>query len=100
MLPPAGCGQVPGNVARLLPGECPALQPYLATTLHHLSYMLARHLHLLRPVMTALHGDKETVTTFFLGPSTDPNVIQLVQLYGQEPPLPGCLCLGMVCSQS
>ena len=49
--------------------------------------MLASHPHLLRPVMTALHGDKETVTTFVLGPSTDPNVIQLVQLYGREPVL-------------
>ena len=26
-----GCGQVPGDVTHLLSGECPALQPYLAT---------------------------------------------------------------------
>ena len=32
--------------------------------------------------MLALHGDREAVTTFFLDPSTDPLVIQLVQLYG------------------
>ena len=82
-----GCGQVPGDVAHLLSGECLALQPYLATTLHHLYDMLAPHPHLLRPVMTALHSDRETVTTFFLDPSTDCSVIQLVQLYGQEPVL-------------
>ena len=35
-----GCGQVPGDVAHLLSGECLALQPYLATTLHHLYDML------------------------------------------------------------
>ena len=53
------------------------------------------------PLLTALHGDRETVTTFFLDPSTDPSVIQLVQLYGQEPVLtPLFPCLGMVCSQS
>jgi hypothetical protein len=80
-----GCGQVPGDVAHLLSGECLALQPYLATTLHHLYDMLAPHL--LRPVLTALHGDREAATTFFLDPSTDPSVIQLVQLYGQEPVL-------------
>ena len=44
-----GCGQVPGDVAHLLSGECPALQPYLATTLQHLSEMLAPHPHLLHP---------------------------------------------------
>ena len=85
MLP--ACGQVPGDVAHLLSAECTALQPYLATTLHHLSDMLAPHPHLLNPVLTALHSDRETVTTFFLDPSTDSSVIQLVQLYGQEPVL-------------
>ena len=79
-----GCGQVPGDVAHLLSGECPALQPHLATTLLHLFAMLAPHPHLLHPVKAALHGDREAVTMFFLDPSTDPSVIQLVQLYGQE----------------
>ena len=82
-----GCGQVPGDVAHLLSGECPALQPHLATTLHHLFVMLAPQPHLLLALLTALHGDRETVTTFFLDPSTDPRVIQLVQLHGQEPVL-------------
>ena len=45
--------------------------------------MLAPFPHLLPPVMTALEGDRETVTTFFLDPSTDPGVIKLVQLYGK-----------------
>ena len=82
-----GCGMVPGDVAHLLSGECPALQPHLAKTLHHLSDMLAPHPHLLPPVMTALHGDRDTVTRFFLDPSTDPGVIELVQLYGHVPVL-------------
>jgi len=77
-----GCGQVPGDVAHLLSAECPALQPHLASTLQHLLDMFAPHPHLLHPVLTALHGDREAVTTFFLDPSTDPLVIQLVQLYG------------------
>ena len=82
-----GCGITPGDVAHLLSGECPALQPHLATTLHHLFDMLTPHPHLLHPVLAALHGDSETVTKFFLDPSTDPYVIQLVQQYGQEPVL-------------
>ena len=82
-----GCGLEPGDVAHLLSGECPALQPYLATTLHHLLDMLAPHPHLLHPVWTALHGDREEVTAFFLDPSTDPGVIRLVQEWGQEPVL-------------
>ena len=49
--------------------------------------MLAPQPHLMLPLVTALHGDRETVTKFFLDPSTDPSVIQLVQLYGQEPVL-------------
>ena len=68
-----GCGQVPGDVAHLLSGECLALQPYLATTLHHLSDML----HLLHPVLSALHGDRETTPT-----------------------IQGLPCLGMVCPQN
>ena len=60
---------------------------WLATTLHHLSDMLAPLPHLLQPVLSALHGDREAATTFFLDPSTDPSVIQLVQQFGQEPVL-------------
>ena len=82
-----GCGQVPGDVAHLLSGECPALQPYLATTLHHIPDMLGHHPELLNPVMLALNGDREAVTTFLLDPSTDPCVINLVQQYGQGPVL-------------
>ena len=78
-----GCGMVPGDVAHLLSGECPALQPHLAQTLQHLYDMLAPHPHLLPPVLLALNGDRESVTMFFLDPSTDPGVIELVQLYGQ-----------------
>ena len=77
-----GCGLVPGDVAHILSGECPALQPHLAKTLHNLFDMLSSHPHLLPPVLSALHGNRETVTTFFLDPSTDPIVIKLVQTYG------------------
>ena len=83
-----GCGLVPGDVAHLLSGECPALQPHLATTLQHLIAMLAPHPHLLPPVVTALQGDRESVTTFLLDPSTDSSVIELVQTYGQVSVLP------------
>ena len=79
-----GCGIAPGDVAHLLSGECPALQPYLATTLKHLLDMLAPDPHLLSPVMSALNGDRESVTRFLLDPSTDPSVIRLVQIHGQE----------------
>ena len=82
-----GCGLVPGDVPHLLSGECPALQPYLATTLKHIFTMLTPHPHLLHPVLVALNGDREDVTKFFLDPSTDPVVIRLVQLYGEEPVL-------------
>ena len=77
-----GCGKVPGDVAHLLSAECPALQPHLASTLQHLLDMFAPHPHLFHPVTAALHGDREAVTIFMLDPSTDPLVIQLVQLYG------------------
>ena len=79
--------QVPGNVAHLLSGECPALQPYLTTTLHHIPDMLGHHPDLLYPALAALQGDREAVTTFLLDPSTDPYVIKLVQQYGQGPVL-------------
>ena len=82
-----GCGQVPGDVAHLLSGECQALQPHLASTLQNLFSMLASHPHLMTPLMTALHGDRESVTTFILDPSSDPSVIKLVQQYGQGPVL-------------
>ena len=82
-----GCGQVPGDTAHLLSGECQALQPHLATTLQHMLIMLAPNPHLLPPLMAALQGDRESVTTFFLDPSTDPCVIKLTQLYGEVPVL-------------
>ena len=44
-----GCGQVPGDTAHLLSGECHALQPHLATTLQHMLNMLAPNPHLLPP---------------------------------------------------
>ena len=44
-----GCGQVPGDIAHLLSGECKALQPHLATTLQHMLNMLAPNPHLLPP---------------------------------------------------
>jgi hypothetical protein len=34
-------------------------------------------------MFSVLHGDRNTVTAFFLDPSTDPIVIRLVQLYGK-----------------
>ena len=82
-----GCGMVPGDVAHLLSGECIALQPSLATTLHHILGMLAPYPHLLQPVRSALHGDRAMVTAFFLDPSTDPAVIRLVQQCGKGPVL-------------
>ena len=66
-----GCGMVPGHVAHLLSVEGPALQPHLATTLQNLKVLLAPHPLLLPPVMAALHRARESVTTFFLDPSTD-----------------------------
>ena len=82
-----GCGFLPGDVAHILSGECPALQPYLATTLQHLLDMLSPNPHLLYPVMTALHGDRDAMTSFILDPSTDPYVIRLMQHYGRVPVL-------------
>ena len=69
-----GCGQIPGDVAHLLSGECLALQ--------NMFDMLASHPHLLPPVLTALNGDRDTTTMFFLDPSKDPAVMKLVQEYG------------------
>ena len=34
-------------------------------------------------MFSVLHGDRNTVTAFFLDPSTDPIVIRLVQLCGK-----------------
>ena len=53
----------------------------------HLLDMLAPHQHLLQPVITALHGEREAVTKFFLDPSTDPVVIQLVQMHDDTVPI-------------
>ena len=78
---------MPGDVAHLLSGECPALQPNLANTLHHIFETLAPHPCLLQPVLSALHGDRDTTTAFFLDPSSDPSVIKLVQQHGQSPVL-------------
>ena len=82
-----GCGQVPGDVAHLLSAECPALQPYLATTLPHLIAMLSSNKELLSPVVNAMRSDRDTATSFLLDPSTNPVVIALVQQYGQAPVL-------------
>ena len=81
------CGQVPGDVAHLLSAECPALQPYLATTLPHLLAMLSPNKELLLPLLCAVNGGREAATSFFLDPSTNPMVIALVQQYGQGPVL-------------
>ena len=81
------CGQVPGDVAHLLSAQCLALQPYLATTLPHLLAMLSPNKDLLSLVLNAVTSDKETATSFFLDPSTNPMVIALVQQYGQGPVL-------------
>ena len=78
-----GCGMVPGDTAHLLSAECPALQPYLAFTYHHLLDMLSPHPHLLPPMLAALNKDREAVTVFNLDPSTDPLVIELAQCYGK-----------------
>ena len=78
------CGMVPGDVAHLLSGECPALQPVLATTLLHMKSLLEPHAHLLPPLQSALDRDRETATTFLLDPSTDPSVISLCQSYGRQ----------------
>jgi hypothetical protein len=50
------CGQVPDDVAHLLSGECPALRPCLAITLHNISDMLAPRLQ--HHVLSVLHGDR------------------------------------------
>ena len=60
--------------------------PILPTP-QHLLDMLAPHPHLLQPVITALHGEREAVTKFFLDPSTDPVVIQLVQNHDDTVPI-------------
>ena len=83
-----GCDIIPGDVAHLLSAECLALQPSLASTLHHLEDLLAPTPQLLPSVKAALDGDRESATTFFLDPSTDPLVIQLCQLHGLNNVLP------------
>ena len=82
------CGQVPGDVAHLLSAECPALQPYLATTLTHILAMLSPNKDLLSLFVNVVSdNDKESATSFFLDPSTNPRVIALVQQCGQGPVL-------------
>ena len=82
-----GCGQVPGDVAHLLSGECPALQPHLATTLSNIIAMLSPNKQLLSLMLNTILSEKDTSTTFILDPSTNPTVIALVQQYGQGPVL-------------
>ena len=49
----------------------------------NLKSLLAPHPFLLPILLSAMEKDKEAVTTFFLDPSTAPQVINLTQLYGQ-----------------
>ena len=93
-----GCGLVPGDVAHLLSGECPALQPHLAITLQHLYIMLAPYPHLLPPFMSALHGDRESVTTFFHQYTCYSACPDLWPGSCPGPLIPSCPGLGMVCS--
>jgi hypothetical protein len=53
------CAQVPDDVAHLLSGECPALRPCLAITLHNISDMLAPQLqhHVLSPAWRQEYSD-------------------------------------------
>ena len=78
-----GCGMVPGDVAHLLSAECPALQQSLASTFCHIKSLLEPHPLLLSLLLSARNGDRESVTMFFLDPSTEPQVIKLCQLYGR-----------------
>ena len=83
-----GCGQVPGDVAHLLSAECPALQPYLATTLTHILAMLSPNKDLLSLFVNAVSdNDRESAVSYILDPSTSPRVIALVQQCGQGPVL-------------
>ena len=82
-----GCGQLPGDVAHLISAECPALQPYLADTFPHLLTMLSHTPELLSPLLNAMNSDRDNATSFLLDPSTNSEVIALVQQYGQGPVL-------------
>ena len=77
-----GCGVVPGDVAHLVSGLCPTLQPQLQSTLRNLENLLEPYPLLLPLLSGALKSDSQTATTFILYPSTDPSVIQLCQAYG------------------
>ena len=76
------CGMVPGDTAHIQSGECPALLPALSQTINHLQDMFSSCQHLLLPLLAALNGDRECITTFILDPSTDPLVISLRQEQG------------------
>ena len=82
------CGNIPGDIAHIISGECPALQPILTQTLSNICDILAPHPLLLPPVTAALQSDSEAFTTFILDPSTDKQVIRLVQQQGPEVLLP------------
>ena len=56
------CGQVPGDVPHLLTAECPALQPYLATTFTHILAMLSPNKELLSLWLNAVTSDKKTAS--------------------------------------
>ena len=73
---------IPGDIAHILSGECSALKPALNKTLDHVKEILTPHPLLLSPVLAALQGDREALTTFILDPSTDPEVISLAKLHG------------------
>ena len=77
-----GCNVIPGDIAHILSGECTALKPALNKTLDHVNEILTPFPLLLPPVLAALQGDREALTTFILDPSTDPEVISLAQLHG------------------
>ena len=97
-----GCGSSEATHRSLVPATCLAAFRYqvMWSTCCLVSVQLSSHTWpassktclilwppapLMHPVMTVLHDDRETVAMFFLDLSTDSSVIQLVQLYAQEP---------------
>ena len=79
-----GCGAVPGDVAHLVSAQCPALQPQLVSTLNHVKEILAPQPELLSLLQAALNSDSQAATRVLLDPSTDPQVIRLYQIHGQD----------------